>query len=130
MLCFMHVIGLLCLLFFFFLILRRPPRSTRTDTLFPDTTLFRSPGRFSCLRPKSLSQGMPPYHPRLPILASKRRMTSGLCWPKIVLRAKGAGGAGRHKSVGAAERAECRYGRVRRERRAAEGAEEIGRAHV
>src|SRR3546814_3987566 len=27
---------------FFFLMLRRPPRSTRTDTLFPDTTLFRS----------------------------------------------------------------------------------------
>src|SRR3546814_3775136 len=26
----------------FFLILRRPPRSTRTDTLFPYTTLFRS----------------------------------------------------------------------------------------
>src|SRR3546814_2023010 len=26
----------------FFLMLRRPPRSTRTDTLFPDTTLFRS----------------------------------------------------------------------------------------
>src|SRR3546814_4891648 len=26
--------------------LRRPPRSTRTDTLFPDTTLFRS----SCRR--------------------------------------------------------------------------------
>src|SRR3546814_17018940 len=23
---------------------RRPPRSTRTDTLFPDTTLFRSAG--------------------------------------------------------------------------------------
>src|SRR3546814_16544719 len=27
---------------FFFLIIRRPPGSTRTDTLFPDTTLFRS----------------------------------------------------------------------------------------
>src|SRR3546814_14821204 len=27
---------------FFFLMLRRPPRSTRTDTLFPYTTLFRS----------------------------------------------------------------------------------------
>src|SRR3546814_12991399 len=27
----------------FFLMIRRPPRSTRTDTLFPDTTLFRSP---------------------------------------------------------------------------------------
>src|SRR3546814_15093362 len=26
----------------FFLMIRRPPRSTRTDTLFPSTTLFRS----------------------------------------------------------------------------------------
>src|SRR3546814_15416444 len=26
----------------FFLMVRRPPRSTRTDTLFPYTTLFRS----------------------------------------------------------------------------------------
>src|SRR3546814_21120913 len=32
-------------LFFFFLMIRRPPRSTRTDTLFPYTTLFRSPGQ-------------------------------------------------------------------------------------
>src|SRR3546814_346689 len=30
------------LLVFFFLMIRRPPRSTRTDTLFPYTTLFRS----------------------------------------------------------------------------------------
>src|SRR3546814_18661110 len=30
------------LFLFFFLIIRRPPRSTRTDTLFPYTTLFRS----------------------------------------------------------------------------------------
>src|SRR3546814_3377055 len=29
-------------LIFFFLMIRRPPRSTRTDTLFPYTTLFRS----------------------------------------------------------------------------------------
>src|SRR3546814_4166844 len=27
----------------YFLMIRRPPRSTRTDTLFPYTTLFRSP---------------------------------------------------------------------------------------
>src|SRR3546814_17764463 len=27
---------------FFFLMIRRPPRSTRPDTLFPYTTLFRS----------------------------------------------------------------------------------------
>src|SRR3546814_1577504 len=31
-----------CLPCFFFLMIRRPPRSTRTDTLFPYTTLFRS----------------------------------------------------------------------------------------
>src|SRR3546814_19697903 len=37
-------ISLLCVYvsFFFFLMIRRPPRSTRTDTLFPYTTLFRS----------------------------------------------------------------------------------------
>src|SRR3546814_7571998 len=29
-------------LYIFFLMIRRPPRSTRTDTLFPYTTLFRS----------------------------------------------------------------------------------------
>src|SRR3546814_7897133 len=29
-------------LFFFFLMIRLPPKSTRTDTLFPYTTLFRS----------------------------------------------------------------------------------------
>src|SRR3546814_6201929 len=33
---------MLCWYLFFFLIIRRPPRSTRTDTLFPYTTLFRS----------------------------------------------------------------------------------------
>src|SRR3546814_9130822 len=40
----------------FFLMIRRPPRSTRTDTLFPYTTLFRShqhlggsEGRIRCL---------------------------------------------------------------------------------
>src|SRR3546814_12390082 len=31
----------MCMLIFF-LMIRRPPRSTRTDTLFPYTTLFRS----------------------------------------------------------------------------------------
>src|SRR3546814_6179663 len=32
----------MCVVLFFFLMIRRPPRSTRTDTLFPYTTLFRS----------------------------------------------------------------------------------------
>src|SRR3546814_4893480 len=31
-----------CVMTVFFLMLRRPPRSTRTDTLFPYTPLFRS----------------------------------------------------------------------------------------
>src|SRR3546814_17857433 len=31
-----------CVLSLCFLMIRRPPRSTRTDTLFPYTTLFRS----------------------------------------------------------------------------------------
>src|SRR3546814_12083456 len=31
--------------------IRRPPRSTRTDTLFPYTTLFRSPGQARTERP-------------------------------------------------------------------------------
>src|SRR3546814_18251987 len=30
------------MIYLFFLMIRRPPRSTRTDTLFPHTTLFRS----------------------------------------------------------------------------------------
>src|SRR3546814_2680185 len=34
--------SLSCCICFFFLMIRRPPRSTRTDTLFPYTTLFRS----------------------------------------------------------------------------------------
>src|SRR3546814_17132808 len=37
---------------FFFFMIRRPPRSTRTDTLFPYTTLVRS-SWFESLRPGS-----------------------------------------------------------------------------
>src|SRR3546814_2736293 len=41
-----------CMYYFFFLMIRRPPISTRTDTLFPYTTLFRShhPNRHPPLR--------------------------------------------------------------------------------
>src|SRR3546814_9785508 len=42
------------IVFFFFLMIRRPPRSTRTDTLFPYTTLFRSPGRIAAAAPQAL----------------------------------------------------------------------------
>src|SRR3546814_7732396 len=44
------------LFFFFFLMIRRPPRSTRTDTLFPYTTLFRSAGSLFGARPSLWTQ--------------------------------------------------------------------------
>src|SRR3546814_10900339 len=38
--------------------IRRPPRSTRTDTLFPYTTLFRSDQRLKCLRRSAEISGL------------------------------------------------------------------------
>src|SRR3546814_11239891 len=48
--------------FLFFLMVRRPPRSTRTDTLFPYTTLFRSTMSAAAAfgRPLSFSLPTPP----------------------------------------------------------------------
>src|SRR3546814_21146060 len=43
--------------------IRRPPRSTRTDTLFPYTTLFRSPGRYAPPRRVVPSYVRPEYGP-------------------------------------------------------------------
>src|SRR3546814_8335638 len=61
------------MLFVFFLMIRRPPRSTRTDTLFPYTTLFRSSGRGSAASSAQTSQGArasriikPPLNERRP----------------------------------------------------------------
>src|SRR3546814_3021260 len=52
---------------FFVLMIRRPPRSTRTDTLFPYTTLFRSvrqpaldPRFRAARRPRRLADRAPP----------------------------------------------------------------------
>src|SRR3546814_18374683 len=38
----LYICVFIVFILFFFLMIRRPPRSTRTDTLFPYTTLFRS----------------------------------------------------------------------------------------
>src|SRR3546814_17527371 len=38
--------------------IRRPPRSTRTDTLFPYTTLFRSPAELSAEARRELALGL------------------------------------------------------------------------
>src|SRR3546814_18190082 len=53
--------------FFFFLMIRRPPRSTRTDTLFPYTTLFRS---LHCL--SSCQEATAPIAPDAAVIASMR----------------------------------------------------------
>src|SRR3546814_4906086 len=51
--------------------IRRPPRSTRTDTLFPYTALFRSCGGAAHLRPARQAPRRLPPRP-----ASRRRNTA------------------------------------------------------
>src|SRR3546814_1663557 len=46
--------------------IRRPPRSTRTDTLFPYTTLFRSTALVESVAMRSLAAPVPDYVPHLP----------------------------------------------------------------
>src|SRR3546814_6237030 len=60
--------------------IRRPPRSTRTDTLFPDTTLFRSLPPRRDRNPDHRTFGL---RSRLrvhsPIWLSQRRIALGFC---------------------------------------------------
>src|SRR3546814_970518 len=55
---------------FFLLMIRRPPRSTRTDTLFPYTTLFRSHRR---LVPRQPALGAARARRQLPARAHRER---------------------------------------------------------
>src|SRR3546814_16754953 len=59
----------------FFLMIRRPPRSTRTDTLFPYTTLFRS--HPEAARGASLVGRPSPHRRGLPLLLGRRRHQRG-----------------------------------------------------
>src|SRR3546814_14589499 len=67
------------LLFVFFMI-RRPPRSTRTDTLFPYTTLFRSP-----LSPWAPPRNSPGACPPCATASHKARpwFADGFVWPSV-----------------------------------------------
>src|SRR3546814_7289841 len=58
---------LLSFTFFCFLMIRRPPRSTRTDTLFPYTTLFRSVRSTSAglLRPSASMRSIRPFSAKM-----------------------------------------------------------------
>src|SRR3546814_10618488 len=60
--------------YFFFLMLRRPPRSTRTDTLFPYTTLFRSPAQHVLQVPKAAAE--PPCEPDAPGQGPRRQRSA------------------------------------------------------
>src|SRR3546814_3593751 len=98
----------------FFLMIRRPPRSTRTDTLFPYTTLFRSdePGSGTLINVRNLlaAYGMQDSDLRgvyiKPDLAMSRMVAGKLDaffilagWPaKSVADAVGAGRSEEHTS--------------------------------
>src|SRR3546814_7440093 len=65
--------------------IRRPPRSTRTDTLFPYTTLFRSPllrggAADRAVRFRQFS-GDGQIHPA----RRGRRMSTGLAWVDVIV---------------------------------------------
>src|SRR3546814_7810991 len=60
----------LCLLCVFFLMIRRPPRSTRTDTLFPYTTLFRSHERQRRVFPRLITRAHAAKEPGFSALPS------------------------------------------------------------
>src|SRR3546814_12680290 len=75
----------MCVLkYIFFVRLRRPPRSTRTDTLLPDTTLFRSPegrapGRRGDRRlPPGAAAAAPPLLDRLGPAADRPQLGTDL----------------------------------------------------
>src|SRR3546814_3428082 len=68
--------------------MRRPPRSTRTDTLFPDTTLFRSPGRMALIAPTatanlSRTKRHHPGPPRMKTITHLLLLLAALCTPAL-----------------------------------------------
>src|SRR3546814_6487416 len=73
--------------------IRRPPRSTRTDTLFPYTTLFRSSAARIREDPRSRGAARAPRRARGPASdhplgrCQHRVMLAGLCQERIERRA-------------------------------------------
>src|SRR3546814_17529126 len=72
----------ICFGLFFFLMIRRPPRSNRTDTLFPYTTLFRSGLAllFALMLAMLGNQGMETMLPTLAIVAALLVALKWLYW--------------------------------------------------
>src|SRR3546814_12353812 len=81
---------------FFFLMIRRPPRSTRTDTLFPYTTLFRSadeiaaPAEAAARRIKALRAAA--TRAGLPVIYVNDNFGHwGMEWPRLVEMCEASG---------------------------------------
>src|SRR3546814_4418800 len=103
----------------FFLMIRRPPRSTRTDTLFPYTTLFRS--LLECHGIKDLAFVAHLDDDLLfmnPDIASN--IEAGGCVQVVYLTASDAG-EGEHYMLGRERGVRAAYAYM---------AKQIGRAHV
>src|SRR3546814_11745971 len=69
--------------------IRRPPRSTRTDTLFPYTTLFRSNRDAVCARDCSAERCASSLIPQIKICNRKGPPQSGGLIPKGRIRKSG-----------------------------------------
>src|SRR3546814_14514871 len=80
--------NVICVLFFF-LMIRRPPRSTRTDTLFPYTTLFRSASALPDAEQDAAALGVTGTF--LDVLVRDRRADAALFQPRQ--QARGPRGA-------------------------------------
>src|SRR3546814_8797953 len=67
---------------FFLLMIRRPPRTTRTDTLFPDTTLFRAAvGEFAPDHVSRLAKLK-----KAEIASEAERLVDGTAWMPAIFR--------------------------------------------
>src|SRR3546814_21055865 len=119
--CLLSLLGYTYFLFVFFLMIRRPPRSTRTDTLFPYTTLFRSTWR----------RHWRPSHDRDPQRLDARRDRRTV---RPAVRRADVGGAGRPPPPSCARRGAALHLAQHQDRRLRRGLRlllaEIGRAHV
>src|SRR3546814_17855337 len=78
---------------FFFLMIRRPPRSTRTDTLFPYTTLFRSALQIGADRYRRMNDSPPAcallYQPLSAHFDPRRRWRKAMNLTDILQQAGG-----------------------------------------
>src|SRR3546814_8361205 len=74
--------------FILFLMIRRPPRSTRTDTLFPYTTLFRSHQPAPACGDAQLNAGQP-ARPACGAAEGGRGRRSGRVRPRCTMARRG-----------------------------------------